>query len=337
MAEGHKLVVDLGADAVAAEKRMYLESEIKGRTSRRHSLYLTLGRENKYLGSEQVQLYGIEEIHGIGLRVVENLLYRAQPIVQFAVVLGYFLALLVLPVGGKALLGNLVHTVGADLHLYPPSLLAHQRYVQGLVAVGLGMVDPIAQAVGVRLVNLAYRHVNVEALVHLLFTLLRLEDNPHGQDVIYLVERYVLVLHLVPNGIRAFHTRLDFILQPHLVENLADGGGETCEQRVAPFLRAGQLVLDSLVLLGMLELETKVLKLGLYLIKPQPVGQRRIDVQCLASYLILFVGRLAVQGAHVVQAVAYLDEDHADVVAHGKEQLLEVLGLGRSLLAEDSA
>jgi hypothetical protein len=37
------------------------------------------------------------------------------------------------------------------------------------------------------------------------------------------------------------------------------------------------------------------------------------------------------QGAHVVQAVGQLDQDHADVTRHGHGHLLEVLGLGLGL------
>ena len=38
-----------------------------------------------------------------------------------------------------------------------------------------------------------------------------------------------------------------------------------------------------------------------------------------------------------MQTVANLDEDDADVIAHGKQQLLEVLGLSRGVVAEDAA
>ena len=37
------------------------------------------------------------------------------------------------------------------------------------------------------------------------------------------------------------------------------------------------------------------------------------------------------QGAHVVQAVGELDQDHADVAGHGHGHLLEILGLGLGL------
>ena len=38
-----------------------------------------------------------------------------------------------------------------------------------------------------------------------------------------------------------------------------------------------------------------------------------------------------------MQAVGHLDEDDADVLAHRQQQLAEVLGLGRGVVAEDAA
>ena len=38
-----------------------------------------------------------------------------------------------------------------------------------------------------------------------------------------------------------------------------------------------------------------------------------------------------------MQPVGNLDENHPDVVAHGQQQFLERLGLGRRLVAEDAS
>ena len=87
----------------------------------------------------------------------------------------------------------------------------------------------------------------------------------------------------------------------------------------------------------MLEAETQVLEFRLDLVEAQTVGERGVDVERLAGNLILLVGRLRVQRSHVVQAVADFDEDDAYVVAHGEQQLFEVLGLCRGLFTEDAA
>jgi len=99
---------------------MDLEREIEHRASCRHGLHLALGCEHEYLGSKQVELDGIEEIHCVGLRVVQYFLDGTQPVVQFLVVIfGFFL--LVFPVCGKALLCQFVHSVRPDLYLDPLS------------------------------------------------------------------------------------------------------------------------------------------------------------------------------------------------------------------------
>ena len=93
-------------------------------------------------------------------------------------------------------------------------------------------------------------------------------------------------------------------------------------------LCVGELVLDVVVFVGMLILERKVLQFGLYLVQSESVCQWRIDVHGLAGYLVLLVGWLRSECAHVVQTVAYLNKYDADVVAHGEQEFLEVLGLG---------
>ena len=69
----------------------------------------------------------------------------------------------------------------------------------------------------------------------------------------------------------------------------------------------------------MFVLETEVLEFCLYLVQSQSVCQRSVDIQCFASNLILLVGRLRLQCAHVVQTVAYLDKDDADIFAHRQQ------------------
>ncbi len=91
MAQGYEFVVDLGTDAVATEESMNLEGKVEGSTACRHGFDFAFRREDEDLRCKEVQFDGIEEVHGIGLRVVENLLDGAQPVVQFAFILRDFL------------------------------------------------------------------------------------------------------------------------------------------------------------------------------------------------------------------------------------------------------
>ncbi len=60
---------------------------------------------------------------------------------------------------------------------------------------------------------------------------------------------------------------------------------------------------------------------------PMRPGERGIDVQRLLGDAAARLRRHEVERAHVVQAVGELDQQHADVVGDGEQQLAQVLGL----------
>ena len=81
------------------------------------------------------------------------------------------------------------------------------------------------------------------------------------------------------------------------------------------------------ILLWMVVAEAEVFEFGLDFVQAQSVGERCINIQGFARNLVLFVGWLRFQRAHVVQAVANLDKDNTDVIAHSEQQLFEVFCL----------
>ena len=84
---------------------------------------------------------------------------------------------------------------------------------------------------------------------------------------------------------------------------------------------------DLVIALGIEVFEAGILQLPFDLLHAEPVGQRRIDVHGLAGLGDLLFRALELHGAGVVQAVGDLDEDDADVLAHGHEHLAQVLHL----------
>ena len=113
MAQWHELVIHLGTDTVAAEEGVDGEGEIEGCTVGRQCTDFSLRGKYEYLTGKEVQFDGVEEVHGVGLWVVEDLLDGAKPLVQFGFVLRifFFYAVFVFPMGSKSLLRNLVHAV----------------------------------------------------------------------------------------------------------------------------------------------------------------------------------------------------------------------------------
>ena len=78
---------------------------------------------------------------------------------------------------------------------------------------------------------------------------------------------------------------------------------------------------------GPRDFKADVLKLGFDGIKPQPMGERCVDIIGFCRDFQLFVLRHAFDGAQVVQPVGHFDEYDADVGEHRGEYFFEILGL----------
>ena len=201
------------------------ESKVHHRCACRHLAQLALRREHHNFVRKEVELDRVEEVERVGLRVVEDFFDRVEPLVQFVLVVSGVLVL-IFPVCGKTLLGDVVHAVGADLHLNPLPVLAHKRVVERLIAVGLGVGHPVAEARGVRLVDIGQCGIDIETFAALHGSVFGREDDADGQEVEDFVEGHVLVLHLHPNGVGTFDAFLYRVARAHLVERGANGRGE---------------------------------------------------------------------------------------------------------------
>src|SRR3546814_20172946 len=103
-------------------------------------------------------------------------------------------------------------------------------------------------------------------------------------------------------------------------------------QRLAPHQRlAADALLQHRVADRVQRAEAQVLQLGLDQVHAQALRDRRVDLQRLAGDALARLRRLRAQGAHVVQAVGELDQDHAQVARHRQQHL--AAALGRRLLA----
>ncbi len=73
--------------------------------------------------------------------------------------------------------------------------------------------------------------------------------------------------------------------------------------------------------------EGQLLQLAVEIVESEPIGDRRVDLQGLASDATALVRPHGIERAHVVQAVGELDQDHAHIARHGQQHLAEVLRL----------
>jgi len=176
---------------------------------------VSFGREHLYLRGEQIHLELIHKLNGIGIGFVKHLPNLLQPFVQLRLLLQG--RVFVLPVGGKALLGNLVHATGTNLHFHPFTTGAHHSDVQGLITVGLGQTHPIPDPVLFWGIEVRDERIHTPALVLLRDTRLRVKHDAHSQQVINFLKRNALVLHLVVN-------RIDGLGPPGDIELIAGAG-----------------------------------------------------------------------------------------------------------------
>ena len=209
--------------------------------------------------------------------------------------------------------------------------------MKGLVAIGFRVVHPVAQTVGVRLVYLRDGYIDAETFVRFFFRFAWLEDDADSQDIENFIERNMLGLHLVPNGVWRLDAGHDAVLDTHFVQLYTDRSGELFEQYVTICLGFLQQRFDVGIFFRMLVLETEIFQLSLDLVQTQAIGDRRINIESFTGNLVLLVRKHGTKGAHVVQTVSNLDEDDTNIIVHCQKKLLEVFGLSRSAVTENTA
>ena len=95
--------------------------------------------------------------------------------------------------------------------------------------------------------------------------------------------------------------------------------------------QVGQAAAHGLVGLRVEMAEGEVLQLVPDLLDAHAPGERGVDVQRLLRDATALVLRHELEGAHVVQPIGELDEEHAHVRGDGEQELAEVLALHRPL------
>src|SRR4051794_38976856 len=319
------LRVDLRADAPVAELGVDLVGEVERSGPGGERLDLALRGEDEDLLVEEVDLQVLHELLGV-LELLLPVEHRAQPL-ELALALGRgrlaarARALLVDPVRGDAELGHVVHLARADLDLERQSLGPDHRRVQRLVHVELRHRDEVLEPPGQRLpqrVDDAHRAVGV---------LHRVDDDPHGREVVDLVELAALLRHLRVDRVEVLRAPEDLGVDAERLELAREVLARRRDVVLALLALLVDQALDLLVLARVQGGEGEVLELPLHRVDAQPVGDRRVDLEGLLRLLDLLLLAHRADRAHVVQAIGELDEDDPDVRGHRDHHLAVVLGL----------
>ena len=318
--EGDHAAVDLGPGHVVAHGGVDVVGEVDGGGPGGQVDHVPAGGEDEHLVGEEIHPHGAHEL--LGVHVLLALQQLAHPLEGLlGAQLGVGHALLVLPVGGDAVLGGVVHLPGADLHLEGDALPADDGGVEGLVAVGLGGGDIVLEPAQHGVEQVVDDAQDIVALGHVV------DDDPEGIEVEDLVHGLVLGIHLAVDGVDMLHPAVDGAADALLVQPVLDALLDARQKLLMGGGAGGQLVGNLPVADGIQVLQGGVLQLPLDALHAQAVGDGRIDLHGFQGLLLLLAGALVLHGAHVVQPVADFDEDHPDVLGHGHEHLAQVLHL----------
>ncbi len=223
--------------------------------------------------------------------------------------------------GGDAVPGDVMHFDGAHLQFHALASGPDHGRVDGAIVVLLGRRNVILEPAR------DHRPFRVHHADHAIAVLDLANHDAEAENVRQLLEGDGFALHLAPDRIGLLlptaHLRLD-AAPGKLLGQLVFDGLDQLPVLVAQVLEPGR---DHGEGLRHHVLEREVLQLVAQVLHAHPAGQRRIDFERLLGDARALFRRHMMQGAHVVQAVRELDQQHAHVLGDGQQQLSEVFGL----------
>ena len=131
LADGHYLSIHLSTHARVAYMRVDVVGKVENGGALRELQQVALGSEHKHFIVVEVELELVHHLQVVaGLEGGANV---GEPLVESRLALHALVA----PVGSKSALGNLVHALGANLHLHPLLFRSEHGDMQAFVAVRL--------------------------------------------------------------------------------------------------------------------------------------------------------------------------------------------------------
>ncbi|MNG00272.1 hypothetical protein D3C84_832020 [compost metagenome] len=179
--------------------------------------------------------------------------------------------------GGDALVGHLIHELGADLHLDRHPVRPHQGGVQRLVAVGLGDGDVILEAAGARLVEAVHLPQHPVTGIYVL------HPDAKGVDIHYLMKLQLFFLHLVVDGEQILLAAADLGVDAGLAQAAFYLALDGVDDLAAIATGAAHRFPQHPGAHGVERLEAELFQLVLHGVDAEPVGDGGEDLQRLAG------------------------------------------------------
>ena len=285
--EGHELAVDPRSDTAVAHLGVDRVGEVDRRRPGGKGDHVALRREDETSCAPRSKRSESRNSPGSSVSRCQSSSWRSQTMSDVALA-RRAAVLLVLPVGGDAVLGPAVHRVGADLQLDRLSARTDDRRVQRLVHVELGhrdvVLEPPRHRVPLR-VHGAQRRVAVADAV---------DQDTDAHEVVDVGEVASPHDHLLVDGVVVLRSTGDRRLDPVPERSVRTSSMTSCEEHLALRRPLGDQAADLVEQLRVQRREREVLELPLDRVHAQPVRERREDLQRLAGLaLLLLRGQVA--------------------------------------------
>ena len=215
--------------------------------------------------------------------------------------------------GRNAFLGNVVHFLGADLHLERLAAIADHRRVQRLIKVIARYRDPIFETFGHRRPNIVYdahRQVTIFAVV--------LSDDAGGDQIVHLFDHDLLLLELLPKRIETLYAALYLNERNFVLGKLFRDSCFYLLDCSFEFRATGvDFASKAFVLVGVEILKGKIFEFASHLTHSEPMGDRCVDIESFLRNAFAFLRLEKLHCPHIVQSVDQFDEHDSDIRRHG--------------------
>ena len=324
--QGDEASVNLRSDGAMPDLRVNGVGEVDGRGARRKDNDLALRREHIHLVAGDLVAQGVEELLRIA-RLALHLDQSAQPVRLLVrahairIAAGCLRILLVLPVRRDPVLGPLVHVEGADLDLNGLATRTDDRRVQRLVQIELGHRNVVLEAPRNRV------PAPVQRTQYPVAVLDGLHQHAHRDQIEDLIKGLPAHDHLLIDRIVTLRSSAHRAFRSRAAQILLDLINDVAQVFLALGRPLGHQAIDLVVDLGIEGFEGEFFELPLHHVHAEAMRQGSVNLQRLLGLLLRGGGGDKTPGTGVVQAVGQLDEENADVAAHGDEHLAQRLRL----------
>ena len=160
----------------------------------------------------------------------------------------------------------------------------------------------------------------------------RIHNNPHGKQVVNLIQGLLLIHHFFVNAEEVLCTPINLGTYPGRIDMLTDFLYNIVHYSLTRLFFQRNLFHQVIVDLRLQILQRQIIQLDFDLGNTKPVRDRRIDIHRLTGLLFLFLRRPVLCCAHIVETVCQLDKDDPDILCHRKEHFPQIFCLYLDLI-----